>query len=86
VAVSEEFEDTFVVVADRRQLDTLLLESRNSTVQLDQLPFAERSPVRGTKEKQNSSTTSLQRFESLQLSKLITNGKGRGLLPDRKPN
>jgi hypothetical protein len=43
-AVREMLED-FRVIADRRQLDPLLLESRSSTLQLDQLAFTVRSPV-----------------------------------------
>ena len=44
-AVREILEYFYAVVADRRQLDPLLLESRSSTLQLDQLAFTVRSPV-----------------------------------------
>jgi len=44
-AVREMLEDFHAIVADRRQCDPLLLESRASTLQLDQLAFTVRSPV-----------------------------------------
>ena len=50
MTVGKKFQDFFRVVADGRQLDPLLFESREGTLQLDQLPLAERSPVRGTEE------------------------------------
>jgi hypothetical protein len=46
VAVGEKFQNLFGIVADGRQFDSLLFESRNRALQLDQLPFAEGSPVR----------------------------------------
>jgi hypothetical protein len=49
VAAGKELQDFFRVVADGRQLDALLFKSRDGALQLDQLPFAERSPVRRTK-------------------------------------
>ena len=45
VAIREEFQDFLIVVADGGELDALLLESRDCALQLNQLPFAERSPV-----------------------------------------
>jgi hypothetical protein len=49
VPVSKVFQDLFRVIADGREFDPLLFESRNGVLQLDQLPFAERSPVGGAK-------------------------------------
>ena len=46
VSVSKILQDFFRVVANGRQPDPLLFESRDCALQLDQLPFAERSPVR----------------------------------------
>ena len=48
--VSKIFQDFFRVIADGRQLDPLLFESRDCALQLDQLPFAEGSPVGRTEE------------------------------------
>jgi hypothetical protein len=55
VAIGKKLEDFWRVVADRGQLDALFLESRDGALQLDQLPFAEGSPVGGTKEEKNGS-------------------------------
>jgi len=55
VLVGKIFQDFFRVIADGRQLDPLLFESRDGALQLDQLPFAERSPVRGTEKEKNGS-------------------------------
>ena len=71
VAVSKELEDTFGVVADGRQLDALLFESRKCTLQLDQLPFAERSPVGGTEEEKNRAALPLQGGECLRPAELV---------------
>jgi hypothetical protein len=48
VPVRKKFEDFFGVIADGRQLDPLLFESRDGALQLNQLPFAEGSPIGGT--------------------------------------
>ena len=56
--VREKLQDLFRVIADSRQLDALLLESLSSTLQLDQLPFAEWSPIGGTEEEKNRTVPS----------------------------
>jgi hypothetical protein len=43
--VCEILQDGYGVVTDCRKLDALFLESRLSTLQLDQLPFAVGSPI-----------------------------------------
>jgi hypothetical protein len=48
--VREVFQDRLRVVADGRQFETLFFESCFRGLQLDQLPFAVRSPVRGPEE------------------------------------
>jgi hypothetical protein len=48
VAIRKIFKDLFAIIAYGRELDALLLEACDGALQLDQLPFAERSPVRGT--------------------------------------
>ena len=84
--VSKIFQDVFRVVADGRQFDALPFESWKCVLQLDQLPFAERSPVRGTEKEKNGSFRSFQGVETLYPAKLIADGKGRSLLAHSKPN
>src|SRR5271169_1307533 len=84
VPLRKELQDFFRVVADSRQLDPLLFESWNCTLQLDQLPFAKRSPVCGAEKEEDGSARALQRIESLCPAKLIANGESRSLLPNRE--
>jgi hypothetical protein len=84
VPVREIFQDFFAVIADGRQLDPLLFESRYGALQLDQLPFAERSPVRGTEKKKNGAVRSFQGIESLHSAKLVVNQENGRLLTDRQ--
>ena len=86
VSVSKIFQDFFRVIADGRQLDALLFESRDGALQLDQLPFAERSPVGGTEKEKNGAVPSFQGIESLYATKLVTKRKGGSSLTDRDPN
>jgi hypothetical protein len=65
VAVSKIFQDLIGVIADGRQLDPLLFKSRDCALQLDQLPFTEGSPVRGTEKEKNGAVRSFQGVESL---------------------
>lgn len=58
--VGEKFQDFFRVVADGRQLEALFFKSRDSALQLDQLPFAEGSPVGGTEEEENGAVRSFE--------------------------
>ena len=59
VPISKVLEDRSTIVADRRKPDPLLLKSCLCILQLHELRFAERSPVRRTeKEKDRSSRTS----------------------------
>ena len=51
VALGKVREASLNIVANRGQLDALLLESRFGVLQLHELRFAKRSPVRGTEEK-----------------------------------
>jgi hypothetical protein len=82
VAVGEEFQDFLGVVADGRELDALLFESWECALQLDQLPFAEGSPVRGTEEKKNCAVRAFEGFEGLDAAELIAGGKVGGFLAD----
>jgi hypothetical protein len=83
-AIRKVFQYGFVVVADPRELESLLFESRLGVLQLDQLPFAIGSPIRGTEKEENRAVRSFQTFQCLFVSKLVAKGKGRRLLPDRE--
>ena len=52
-AAREIFQDLDRVIADAREFDPLLLESRFRTLQLNQLPSAVRSAIRGTEKEEN---------------------------------
>ena len=84
--VGERLQYFHAVVADGRQFDSLLFKSCFGVLQLDQLPFAVRSPVGGTKEKQNGAVRSFQRGQALFLAKLVASRERRGLLTDAQPN
>ena len=71
MAVGEKFQDLLRVVADGSQFDSLFFESRGRVLQLDQLPFAEWSPVGGTEKENDGSVRSFQRGESLRLAELV---------------
>jgi hypothetical protein len=53
VPLSKIFQDFFRVIADSGQLDPLFFESRDCALQLDQLPFAEWSPISGAEKEKN---------------------------------
>jgi hypothetical protein len=60
MTVRKKLQNFLRVVADCRKFDALLLESLNGTLQLDQLPFAERSPVGGTEEEKYRAVSPFQ--------------------------
>ena len=82
VSIGKIFQDFFRVIADGRQLDPLFFESRDGALQLDQLPFAERSPVGGTEKEKNDTVRTLQAIESLHVAKLVMSRKSGSLLAD----
>jgi hypothetical protein len=86
VAVGEKFQDVLRVIADGGKLHALLFESWYGALQLDQLPFAEGSPIGGAEKEQHRSVFAAQRVQRLHMSKLIANGKGRGFLADGEPD
>jgi len=63
----------------------LPLESRDCILQLDQLSFAEGSPVCGTEEQQDSAVPSLQGLKCFYPTKLVANCKRRSFLTYREP-
>jgi len=82
VPVGKKFQDFLRVVADDRELDALLFESRNGALQLDQLPFAEGSPVGGTEKQKDRPVRFFESIERLYPSKLVVSRKSRSLLTD----
>jgi hypothetical protein len=86
VPVREEFQDFCRVVADGCQLDALLFESWRGALQLDQLPFAEGSPVSRPEKEKNGAVGSFEGVESLYAAKLVANRKSGSLLTDCKSN
>jgi len=50
VTIGKVLEDFPAIVTDGRQLDAVLLETLFRILQLDQLRFAERSPIGGAEE------------------------------------
>ena len=86
VAIREKFQDFLAVIADGGEFNALLFESRDCALQLNQLPFAERSPVGGTKKQQNRTVRPSQRVEGLHAAELIVRRKGGSLLTDGKSN
>jgi hypothetical protein len=69
--VGEKLQDFFRVITDGSKFDPLFLEARGCILQLDQLPFTERSPVCGTEEEQNRAALAFQSLESLDPAELI---------------
>jgi len=84
VPVSKKFQDFFRVIANGRELDSLLFKSRERALQLDQLPFAEGSPVCGTEKEKNGAVCSFEGIESLHAVKLVVERKGWSFLTDRE--
>jgi len=85
-AVRKVFQNGLSVIADRREFDSLLFESCFCVLQLNQLPFAVGSPVRGTEKQENRSVSSLQTVQRLVLAKLVASRKCRRLLSDGETN
>ena len=79
MAVGKVLQDCRAIVTDGSQLNPLFLKSLFRILQLDELRFAERSPVGGAEEKKNGSIRSPQGLVGLRAIKLIAQRKG-GLL------
>ena len=69
--VREVFQDGFGIVADRSKLEALFSEPGFRALQLDQLPFTVRSPVRRAEEEKNCAIDRLERMQILAPAKLI---------------
>jgi hypothetical protein len=84
VTVGEEFQDFLGVIADGGELDALLFEPGICALQLDQLPFAEGSPVCRTEEEKDCAVRAFQCFEGLHAAEFVAGGKIGGFLADGK--
>jgi len=84
VAVCEEFQDFFGVVADGGELYALLFESGIRALQLDQLPFAEGSPVGGAEEEKNRAVGAFESFEAIVHGRIRRGRKSWGLFGQRR--
>ena len=62
VPIGEVLQDCWTVVADRSQLDSLLLKSLFGILQLHELRFTERSPIGGAEEEKNRAVRPPQRL------------------------
>ena len=68
------------IVAQRRHAETLFFDCSKILLQLHELDFTERSPIRGAKKDQHRSFRSHDRFNRLRPAVLILRGKGWNLL------
>jgi hypothetical protein len=84
--VGEKLQDFFGVITDGGKFDSLLYESRISILQLDQLPFAEGSPIGGAEKQEHGPIAALERVEGLHFAKLITHRESWSLLSDGQTN
>ena len=71
VAIGKKPQDFLAVVTDGGEFDALLFKSRDGALQLNQLAFAKRSPIGGTKKKKNGSVSTSERAESLWPPELV---------------
>jgi hypothetical protein len=86
VPIGEILEDRLTVIADGCDLDASCFEPLFRVLQLDQLRFAEGSPIGRTEEKQDRPFRSLQGLDGLVLAKLVPRSKGRRFLSHLQSN
>jgi len=82
VPLGEVLQDSWTIVADRRQLNSLRLESLLCALQLHELRFAKGSPISGAEEKEDRALGPLESLVGVLLAELINHSKCRGLLAD----
>ena len=71
MAAGEKFQNFLGIVADGGQPEPLLLKSRHRALQLNQLPLAKGSPIRGTEEEKHGPVRALQGFERLDVAEFV---------------
>jgi hypothetical protein len=76
VPLGEVLEDRLTVIADGCDLDATCFEPLFRVLQLNQLRFAEGSPIGRTEEKQNRPFCPLQGLDGLVMVKLVPRSKG----------
>ena len=86
VPIGEVLEDRLTVIADGCDLDATCFEPLFRVLQLNQLRFAEGSPVGRTEEKQNRPVRPLQCLDGLVMAKLVPRSKGWRLLSHLQSN
>jgi len=86
VPIGEVLEDRLTVIADGCDLDATCFEPLFRVLQLDQLRFAEGSPISGTEEKQNRPFCPLQGLDGLVMVILVPRSKGWRLLSRLQSN
>jgi hypothetical protein len=84
--IGELLEDRLTVIADGCDLDATCFEPLFRVLQLNQLRFAEGSPIGRTEEKQNRSFRPLQCLDGLVMAKLVLHGKGWRFLSNLQSN
>lgn len=80
VPIAEVLEDRLTVIADGCDFDAFCFEPLFRVLQLDQLRFAEGSPIGRTEEKQNRPFRPLQCLNGLVMAKLVRRSEGRRFL------
>ena len=73
--LGEVLQDSWTIVADRRQLNSLRLESLLCSLQLHELRFAKGSPICGAEEEDNRAFWTFQCFVGLFVTELIDEGE-----------
>ena len=70
------------IEANRRDVDAFSFKGLALPIQLNQLAFAVRSPIRRTVKQQQQAVRPLERFKGLALAVLVDGLEGRNLLPN----
>jgi len=86
VPIGEVLEDRLTVIADGCDLDATCFEPLFRVLQLDQLRFAEGSPIGRTEEKQDRPFRPLQCLDGLVMAKLVPRSEGRRFLSHLQSN
>src|SRR5260370_3484377 len=85
-AVCKVPKDCRAVIADSSQLNSLRFEFLFRVLQLHELRFSERSPIRRTEEQKHGSVCPFQRIAGYVFAELVAGRKGRHLLAHVRPS
>ena len=86
VPIGELLQNRLTVIADGCDLDATCFEPLFRVLQLNQLRFAEGSPIGRTEEKQNRTVRPLQCLDGLVMAKLVRRSKGWRFLSHLQSN